>query len=156
MRFSDISVIFAAASLACAPVLKAQSIVLEPPVEKLDPDIQKIVSEISADRIEATIRKLVSFQTRHTMSDTTSASVGIGAARNWIKGEMDRYSKESGGRLQVAFDSFIQPPPAPRVMHEVEIVNVVATLPGKHPESTNRVYVVSGHYDSRALKPIVP
>src|SRR5258708_4633671 len=41
-------------------------------------------------------------------------------------------------------------------MHEVEIVNVVATLPGKQPESTNRVYVVSGHYDSRSLNPIVP
>jgi hypothetical protein len=45
--------------------------------------IDKIVGEISPQRIEGYIRKLVGFQTRHTMSDTVSDSVGIGAARRW-------------------------------------------------------------------------
>ena len=57
---------------------------------KLNPQIEKIVSEISAANIEANIRKLVGFGTRHTMSDTVSETRGIGAARRWIKGELER------------------------------------------------------------------
>jgi hypothetical protein len=115
--------------------------------EKLNPQIQKIVSEISAKNIEATIRKLVSFGTRHSLSETESETHGIGAARRWIKAEMERYSKESGGRLQVAFDEFTQQPGA-RINHPVQLVNVVATLPGRQAESQDRIYVVTGHYDS--------
>ena len=120
-----------------------------------DPQIDRIVAEISPANIEANIRRLVGFKTRHTLSDTTSPDTGIGAARNWIKGEFERYSRESGGRLAVAFDAFLQPPTPPRVMHEVEIVNVVATLRGRQAESAERVYVVSGHYDSRSLNPLL-
>ena len=113
-----------------------------------DPQIEKIVAEISPANIEATIRKLVSFKTRHTLSTTTSPDTGIGAARNWIKGELDRYSRESGGRLIVEFDVFHQPP-VRRLPQGAELVNVVATLPGTQPAAKDRVYVVSGHYDSR-------
>ncbi|HKA21318.1 MAG TPA: peptidase M28, partial [Blastocatellia bacterium] len=62
-----------------------------------NPQIQKIVREISAANIEATIKKLVSFGTRHSLSETESNERGIGAARRWIKSEFDRYSRESGG-----------------------------------------------------------
>src|SRR5262245_53714322 len=72
--------------------------------------IQKIILEISAANIEATIKNLVSFGTRHSLSETESDERGIGAARRWIKSEFDRYSRESGGRLQVAFDEFTQQP----------------------------------------------
>jgi hypothetical protein len=113
-----------------------------------DPQIEAIVREISAARVEATIRKLVSFGTRHALSTTTSPDRGIGAAREWIKAELESYSRESGGRLQVAFDAFHQPP-ARRLPDGAEIVNVVATLPGAQPEAKDRVYVVAGHYDSR-------
>lgn len=116
-----------------------------------DPQIDKITAEISPARIEATIRKLVSFKTRHTLSDTASPDTGIGAARNWIKAELEAYSRESGGRLQVAFDAFHQPPVLPRLPAGADIVNVVATLPGTQPEGKDRVYVISGHYDSRSL-----
>jgi Peptidase family M28 len=112
-----------------------------------NPQIQKIVREISAANIEATIKKLVGFGTRHSLSETESNERGIGAARRWIKSEFDRYSRESGGRLQVEFDEFTQPP-AQRIPTATQLVNVVATLPGKQPESKDRVYVVSGHYDS--------
>src|SRR6185503_10952800 len=114
---------------------------------KLNPRIQKIVREISAANIEATIRKLVSFHTRHSLSETESDTQGIGAARRWIKSEFDRYSRESGGRLQVEFDEFTQQPVA-RVPKPTQIVNVVATLRGMQAESKDRIYVVSGHYDS--------
>jgi hypothetical protein len=110
--------------------------------------IQRIVREISASNIEAIIRKLAAFHTRHTLSETESDTRGIGAARRWIKAELERYSRESGGRLRVEFDEFIEQP-VRRIPEPTRIVNVVATLPGTKPESKDRIYVVSGHYDSR-------
>lgn len=110
--------------------------------------IDQIVGQISPQRIEATVRKLVGFKTRHTMSDTVSETEGIGAARRWIKAELERCGAAQGGRMRVAFDSHIAPVSA-RISRPTEIVNVVATLPGAQAESTDRIYVVSGHYDSR-------
>jgi hypothetical protein len=139
-----------ALSLLCAATLNAQqrlSSAKKQAAEKLHPQIQKIVGEISAKNIEASIRKLAGFGTRHSLSETESQTRGIGAARRWIKAEMERYSKEAGGRLQVEFDSFIQPAGG-RIPKPTELVNVVATLPGKQAESKDRIYVVSGHYDS--------
>jgi hypothetical protein len=137
---------------ASAPALKpGQANPVPPPVVARDPQIERIVAEISPANIEATIRRLASFKTRHTLSSTTSPDTGIGAARNWIKGEFERSSRESGGRLLVEFDAFHQPPEPPRLPAGADIVNVVATLPGTQPESKDRVYVVSGHYDSRSL-----
>ncbi len=112
-----------------------------------DAFLHEMLAEISADTIETNILKLVSFYTRHTLSDTVSETRGIGAARRWIYNEMQRYSFESGGRLQVSNHRFIQEQ-ARRIPHPVEIVNIVAVLPGTQRESADRVYVVSGHYDS--------
>ncbi len=126
------------------PVSNAQQVQVSP---KLNPQIEKIIAEISAKNIEASIRKLVSFGTRHTLSSQDDPNRGIGAARRWIKAEMDRYSQESGGRLIVTEDEFMQPP-MQRVPKETKLVNVVATLPGTQAESKDRMYVVSGHYDS--------
>lgn len=137
-------------SLLFSSTLNAQqrlSSAKKQPAEKLHPQIQKIVGEISAKHIEASIRKLASFGTRHSLSETESETRGIGAARRWIKAEMERYSKEAGGRLQVEFDSFMQPAGG-RIPKPTELVNVVATLPGRQAESKDRIYVVSGHYDS--------
>ncbi|TFW34476.1 M20/M25/M40 family metallo-hydrolase [Massilia horti] len=117
-----------------------------PDVSRHQPQIDKIVAEISPKRIETYIHKLVGFETRHTMSDTTSDTRGIGAARRWIKSELERCG--AGTRLQVAFDSHIAPVSA-RISRPTEIVNVVATLPGTQDASKDRMYVVSGHYDSR-------
>lgn len=110
--------------------------------------IDQILHDISPQRIQATIDKLVSFGTRHTMSDTVSDTRGIGAARRWIKSELERCGAAAGGRLQVAFDGHLHPVDR-RLSRPTEIVNVVATLPGMQAESRDRMYVVSGHYDSR-------
>ena len=110
--------------------------------------IDTVVADISPQRIEAYVRKLVSFQTRHTMSDTVSDTSGIGAARRWIRAELERCGAQAGGRLQVGFDSHVAPVSA-RISRPTEIVNVIATLPGTQAQSTERIYVVSGHYDSR-------
>jgi hypothetical protein len=114
---------------------------------KPNAQIERILKEISATNIEANIRKLVSFGTRHTLSTPDDPNRGIGAARKWIKEEFDRYSKESGGRLIVSEDDFIQPAGG-RVAQLTRLINIVGTLPGKQAESKDRIYVVSGHYDS--------
>ncbi|KQW88479.1 aminopeptidase [Massilia sp. Root418] len=129
-------------------LLAAATIGTTPDTARHHPDIDKIVREISPQRIEATVRKLVSFQTRHTMSATESDTVGIGAARRWIKSEFERCNAQNGGRLQVAFDSHVAPV-SRRISRPTEIVNVVATLPGTQDAAKERIYVVSGHYDSR-------
>lgn len=128
----------AATSIAAAPF----------PEPSPNPQVTEVVSQISPQQIEADIRKLVSFGTRHTLSETKSDTHGIGAARRWLQSEFERYSKDSGGRLQVAMDRFTQPP-GKRNPQPVEVVNVVATLPGSQPAARDRMYVVTGHYDSR-------
>ena len=116
-------------------------------VIKQDGVIKQMVDEVSSKNIEANIRKLVSFKSRHTLSDTTSKTEGSGAARNWIKAEMEKYALESQGRMTVQFDTFTQPK-SDRVDKPAKLKNVLAILKGTDPNDT-RVYVVSGHYDSR-------
>ena len=108
---------------------------------------------VSAAQLKGNIEKLVSFGTRNTISGATPGDIqsgrGVGAAREWIKAEFERYSKECGGCLEVKTDSFTEGP-APRIPQPTEIVNVYAVLRGNDPVNAKRIYVVSGHYDSRA------
>ena len=117
---------------------------------KADPEVAKMVKEVSARNIEATIRKLVSFGTRNTLSEQDNPTRGIGAARDWIFGEFQKISADCTNCLNVEKQSFLQPK-ANRVPEPTTLTNVVATLRG----STNpdRVYVVSGHYDSMCTSP---
>ncbi len=115
--------------------------------------ISKIVSEIDSRNIENTIRKLVSFGTRNTLSDQNNPDRGIGAARDWLYGEFAKAAQRSGGRMTVVKQTFEQPKAA-RIPQPAMLTNIVATLKGTQPESANRVYVVSGHYDSMCKDPI--
>ncbi len=135
------------------PFLALSPLAAALPEAKPNPQIAGVVQEISAKNIEASIDKLVSFGTRHTLSETKSESRGIGAARRWLEAEFNRYAKDSGGRLQVTMDEFDQPPDE-RNPDLTKVVNVVATLPGQQPEARDRMYVVSGHYDSRVTDPL--
>ncbi|MFG6460350.1 M28 family metallopeptidase [Roseateles sp. DXS20W] len=110
-------------------------------------DLTAMLAEVSPARIEARIRKLVGFGTRHTLSDIASDTRGIGAARRWITAELQACAKAPGSRLKVEEQSFIEPA-GNRVPQATELVNVVATLPGRGA-SKGRLLVVSGHYDSR-------
>ncbi|WP_020652521.1 M28 family peptidase [Massilia niastensis] len=147
MPRSRISSRLLAALLAAASASTAAAPAAAPDISREQAQIRKIVAEISPKRIEAYVRKLVGFGTRHTMSDTGSETRGIGAARRWIKAELERCG--AGTPLQVAFDSHVAPV-SPRISRPTEIVNVVATLPGAQDAAKDRYYVVSGHYDSRA------
>jgi hypothetical protein len=129
----------AALTLCAAAAAQAQPI----PAQEL----KAMLAEVSPARIEARIRKLVSFGTRHTLSDIASDTRGIGAARRWITSELSACAKAAGGRLQVEEQTFIEPA-GTRVNQPTELVNVVATLPGRGA-SRGRTLVVSGHYDSR-------
>src|SRR5436189_4034269 len=115
--------------------------------------IPEILSGISEKRIEANIRTLASFGTRNSLSNPDDEKRGVGAARRWIKAELERCS--AGTPLQVAFDEHLIESGA-RVPKPTKFVNVVATLPGAQPESRDRIYVVSGHYDSMPSSPIDP
>ena len=114
--------------------------------------IANIVREIDARNIEASIRKLVSFGTRNTLSEQNDPKRGIGAARDWLYSEFLKAAEASQGRMTVEKQSYEQAK-APRVPQPTIITNVVATLKGSQPESTDRIYVVSGHYDSMCNSP---
>jgi hypothetical protein len=117
-----------------------------------DSQISAALKQISAERIRANIEKLVSFGTRMTTSaqdpGSISAGRGVGAARDWIKSEFERYSKDCGGCLEVRTDRFTEPP-GERIPQPVEITNVFAVLKGTDAENAKRMVLVTGHYDSR-------
>jgi len=117
-----------------------------------DPKIAAALREISAQRIQANIDKLVSFGTRLTLSAQDSTSIaaghGIGAAREWIKSKFEEYSRACGGCLDVKTDSFVEQP-MDRIPKPTEITNVYALLKGSDPENAKRIVLVTGHYDSR-------
>ncbi len=117
-----------------------------------DSQIITALAGISAQRIQANIEKLVSFQTRLTLSaqdpDSIKAGRGIGAAREWIKAEFESYSRDCGGCLEVKTDSFTENP-ADRIPKPTVITNVYAVLKGTDPANAKRIVLVTGHYDSR-------
>ncbi|MEW2570679.1 M20/M25/M40 family metallo-hydrolase [Streptomyces sp. NPDC047070] len=119
-----------------------------PPATAQPPDreLRALLREIDPARIEATVRTLVSFGTRHTLSAQDDPARGIGAARDWILAQLRSYAATSGGRMTAELQSYVQEP-APRVPTATRITNVLATLRGS--VTPERVYVVSGHYDSR-------
>src|SRR6476469_801393 len=132
-------------ALTGVPVAAADS--GRPPLSRQpDRELRAILREVDPGRVEAIVRKLVSFGTRHTLSTQDDPNRGIGAARDWIHAELGRYAAASGGRMTVELQSYIQPP-ADRIPVPTRITNIVATLRGS--VTPERVYVVSGHYDSR-------
>ncbi|MFE3868228.1 M28 family metallopeptidase [Flavobacterium sp. LS2P90] len=114
-----------------------------------NPEIKKMVAEVKAENLEATVRKLASFGTRHTLSDTKSSTRGIGAAQRWVKSEFDKYALESGGRLSSTIDYFMIKADGKRIAADSQLGNVMATLKGTDP-TDDRVLIISGHLDSRA------
>ncbi|MBM3419872.1 MAG: M20/M25/M40 family metallo-hydrolase [Bacteroidetes bacterium] len=118
-----------------------------------DPEIESMIRQISPQRLEQHILKLVSFHTRHNMSEQNSADKGIGAAWNWILKEFESYVPASGGRLKVEFDEYKTGGERQRIPQEITLKNVIATLQGSDPADT-RIIVMSAHLDSRAARDI--
>lgn len=114
-----------------------------------DPVISGMVNSISSENISATISRLVSFHTRHNLSEQNNPEKGIGASWNWIKSEMEKNIPASQGRLTIAFDEYSVGGPGQRISSEIKLKNVVATLKGTNP-ADDRIIVISAHFDSRA------
>lgn len=112
------------------------------------PDIEKMVKAVSQDSLKLYISKMVSFGTRNTLSDIKSKTKGIGAARNWVVGKFNQFAKQSDGRLTAYLDTITFKPDGKRVDQPTLLGNAVAVLKGTD-SNDKRVYVVSGHLDSR-------
>ena len=115
-------------------------------------DLYKIIDEVSSERIEKDIRKLVSFGTRHTLSDTLSKKRGIGAARRWIKSEFEKISNGCNNCLEVFYQkNYFTPKDGERIVKPVWINNVVAIQKGSM--NPNSFIIMSGDIDSRISDP---
>jgi len=127
----------------------AKSTLVVPPSEHTI--LRTIQQSVSADRLKTDVTKLVSFDTRHTLSETKSDTVGIGAARRWIKSEFDKISAQCGGCLEVVYQrkTFSG---EKRIPNPTEVVNVIAIQRGEI--DPNRYVVMSGDIDSRVTDPL--
>jgi hypothetical protein len=108
----------------------------------LDPRIVALVEGITAERLGALVRGLEAFDTRHTLSNQTSATRGIGAAAEWIAAQF----RQASPTLEVTFDTYEVAAQGERLVRDVRLRNVMAVLRGRSPR---RIYV-SGHYDTVA------
>ncbi len=101
----------------------------------LNPQVKKVVDDVSEQRIAAIIQHLVTFGTRNTMSNPDAPDHGVGAARQWILSEMKSYSP----RLQVRFDKWHIKKNGQRIFKDIDLYNVVAVLPGKTMPETQPI-----------------
>src|SRR5450432_772997 len=129
-------------------VLFCFSISFSQTVIEKDPLIEKMVKEVSADSLQSYIKSMVAFGTRSTLSTQTDPQKGIGAARLWVLSKFNEFAKQSGGRLTAIIDTTTLPADGKRVDAPLVLGNVVATLKGTDPRD-NRVFLISGHLDSR-------
>jgi hypothetical protein len=116
-----------------------------------DPAIAGALGQVSDAHIRQTIEKLVSFNNRSTLSSMETdlpAGTGVTAASDWIFAQFDEISKQCGGCLEVKRDTFTNPI-ADRIPKPTTITNVYAILRGTNPAEAKRMYLVTGHYDSR-------
>lgn len=112
-----------------------------------DPQIEKMVTEVSKDSLESYIKKMVSFGTRNTLSTQSDPKRGIGAARNWVLFKFNEFAKQSNGRLSAIIDTTTLPKDGRRVDTTLLLGNVVATLKGTDAND-DRIFIISGHLDN--------
>ncbi|MDP4262611.1 MAG: M28 family metallopeptidase [Bacteroidota bacterium] len=132
---------FIAATLLYHAFINGQTII------QRDPQVEKMVKEVSKDSLQSYIKKLVSLGTRNTLSTQTEANRGIGAARNWVLSRFNEFAKQSGGRLTAFIDTITYRPDSRRVDRPIILGNVVATLKGTDPND-DRIFIISGHLDN--------
>lgn len=117
-----------------------------------DPEIDKMVKEISADSLQSYIVKMVSYGTRNTLSTQSNANRGIGAGREWVFNKFNEFAKQSNGRLTAFIDTTLYKADNRRVSRDIILGNVVATLKGTDPND-KRIFLISGHLDNMRSSP---
>ncbi len=128
-----------------ASLLAAQT-VPTPQAGSADAKIEQVLGTISPDSIRSFDNTLAGFGTRHTTSDTTSNTRGIGAARRWIYSKFESFSRHDPD-FTVHEDRFVLSN-VPLITRPTVLVNVYGVLRGKEG-ANGRYIVISGHYDSR-------
>jgi hypothetical protein len=166
-RFAVMAIVLA----ACTGFVDAQQVDFKATGSALkaapaDRQISAALQEVSAEKIHQDIQKLVDFRTRNTLSSMEAdlpEGTGVTAAEKWLKAQYEAYSKECGGCLEVKEDTFIQEPPEvgfaggkPRISKPTRLTSVYAILKGTDPAQAKRMYLVTGHYDSRATDVMDP
>ena len=128
------------------------------PVAPVDKQIAAALKQVSPEQIKANITRLVAFNNRSTVSSTETdlkPGTGVLAAADWIKSQYESYSQACGGCMQVQFDEFTQQVEPgfngskPRILKPTLLRNVYAILKGTDPVASKRMYLVTGHYDTR-------
>ncbi len=104
-----------------------------------------LAARVDPNELLSTVSALVGFGTRHTMSDTSSDTRGIGAARRWVQRRFEVISKHCNGCLQVQTPS--QTVTGPRIPQPTEVMDVVAVQRGS--SDPDRVILITAHLDSR-------
>jgi hypothetical protein len=117
-----------------------------------DPEIDKMVKEVSPDSLKSYITNLVALGTRNTLSTQSNPERGIGAARVWVLNKFNEFAKQSGGRLTAVIDTTIYKADGRRVSRDIVLGNVVATLKGTDPND-KRIFLISGHLDNMPSSP---
>lgn len=113
-----------------------------------DPEIEQMVKEISADSLKSYIMKMVSFETRSTLSTIKDKKKGIGAAREWVVERFKEFAAGSSGRMTAFVDTTTIAADGKRVDVPTNLGNAMAILKGTD-STDNRIYLISGHLDSR-------
>ncbi|MGB0906986.1 MAG: M28 family peptidase [Maricaulaceae bacterium] len=149
MRMNLKAILVSSAIAFTANAAHATSNNVAPPSEVLD--LYDVAIEASPQRIQSDIQTLADFGTRHTLSETTSETRGIGAARRWIFAEFEKISKECGGCLEVMYVSDTIEGKK-RIPNPTEVVNVIAIQRGTL--DPNRYVMMSGDIDSRVTDPL--
>lgn len=112
-----------------------------------DPEIEAMIKEVSADSLKSYIQQLVNFETRNTLSNQSSNTKGIGAARNWVLKKFETFAKASNNNLSFFIDTITLKPDGKRVDRNIVLGNVMAVLKG-YDVKDKRVFIVSGHLDN--------
>jgi hypothetical protein len=127
------------AAIGLAGSAEAQAVAPDQPL------LHQLAGEVGAERLRQTISTLVGFGTRHTLSDRSSPTRGIGAAERWAAGRFQALGADCGGCLEVITPSETftgKRVPSPTAIGSVAAIQRGATDP-------DRVLIISAHIDSR-------
>lgn len=159
MKFLGWASLLAAAAVCCAqPDYRVHGV--HPAPARPDPAIARALRQIDAPHMEQTIKTLVGFGTRSSLSSMETdlpTGQGINAAADWLESQFRQISQQCGNCLDVRRDTFVADPSAGakafagRIPHPTQMTNVYAILRGTDPNRSRHIVLVTGHYDSRNL-----
>ncbi len=138
-----------------APPLAAQSDPVEPLQGKPTPKILPrpagavIRREVDENSMRALDGQLVSCGTRSSLASWDNPARGPGCGRDQIVARLNEIASRSGEKLQVVVDKF-ETTGGRTSGKPVHMENVYSILPGSDPALAKTVFIISGHFDSRA------